>query len=127
MWGDRWYNCLFGHARIQGGAKGALPPPSPQNIAPPNSEARAKRALAPPRGAKRALAPPPYKILDPPMLVTGFPIQRDIGSASLRKLTWKSTTFSISNPDLTKKAFKRTNRINGIQNEVTYEVTKIHM
>ena len=42
-----------------GGAKGALaPPPSPQNIAPPNSEARAKRALAPPRGAKRALAPP---------------------------------------------------------------------
>ena len=40
-----------------GGAKGALPPPSPQNIAPPNSEARAKRALPPPPGAKRALAP----------------------------------------------------------------------
>ena len=51
-----------------GGATGALaPPPSPQNIAPPNSEARAKRALAPPPpGAKGALAPP-YKILDPPM------------------------------------------------------------
>ena len=48
------------HARIQGGAKGALaPPPSPQNIAPPNSEARAKRALPPPPpGAKRALPPP---------------------------------------------------------------------
>ena len=45
-----------------GGAKGALaPPPSPQNIAPPNSEARAKRALAPPPGAKRALAPPPLQ------------------------------------------------------------------
>ena len=49
------------HARIQGGAKGALAPPSPQNIAPPNSEARAN---------KRALPPPPYKILDPPMLCT---------------------------------------------------------
>ena len=42
-----------------GGAKGALAPPSPQNIAPPNSEARAKRALA----------SPPYKILDPPMYI----------------------------------------------------------
>ena len=48
-----------------GGAKGALPPPpSPQQIAPPNSQARiqgAKRALPPPPppGAKRALAPPP--------------------------------------------------------------------
>ena len=50
-----------------GGPRGPCPPPpSPQNIAPPNSEARAKRALAPP-GAKRALAPP-YKILDPPMI-----------------------------------------------------------
>ena len=46
--------------RGSGGAKGALaPPPSPQNIAPPNSEARAKRALA----------SPPYKILDPPMYI----------------------------------------------------------
>ena len=47
------------HARIQGGAKGALaPPPSPQNIAPPNSEARAKRALAPPPGGQEGLGPP---------------------------------------------------------------------
>ena len=53
------------HARIQGGgARGPLAPPPPhthtQNIAPPNSEARAKRALPPPPGD-------PYKILDPPM------------------------------------------------------------
>ena len=47
-----------------GGARGPWPPPpSPQNIAPPNSQARiqgggAKRALAPP-GVKRALPPPP--------------------------------------------------------------------
>ena len=42
-----------------GGGQGGLgPPPSPQNIAPPNSEARAKRALPPPGGAKRALPPP---------------------------------------------------------------------
>ena len=50
-----------------GGGKGALPPPSPQNIAPPNSEARAKRALAPPRGGGQEGLAPPYKILDPPM------------------------------------------------------------
>ena len=43
----------------RGGPRGPWPPPpSPQNIAPPNSEARAKRALAPPPGAKGALAPP---------------------------------------------------------------------
>ena len=46
-----------------GGQGGLAPPPSPQKIAPPNSQARiqggAKRALPPPpRGAKRALAPP---------------------------------------------------------------------
>ena len=58
----------FIHARIQGGPRGPWPPPSPQNIAPPNSEARAKRALAPPPGGQEGLAPPPYKILDPPML-----------------------------------------------------------
>ena len=43
----------------RGGGQGG-PPPSPQNIAPPNSEARAKRALPPP-GAKRALPPPPLQ------------------------------------------------------------------
>ena len=53
----------------RGGARGPWPPPSPQNIAPPNSEARAKRALAPPPpGGQEGLGPPPpYKILDPPM------------------------------------------------------------
>ena len=40
------------HARIQGGGQGGLGPPSPQNIAPPNSEARAKRALPPPPGPR---------------------------------------------------------------------------
>ena len=45
-----------------GGGHGGLgPPPSPQNIAPPNSEARAKRALAPPPppGGQGGLGPPP--------------------------------------------------------------------
>ena len=52
-----------------GGGQGGLgPPPSPQNIAPPNSEARAKRALPPPPGGQEGLGPPPYKILDPPMM-----------------------------------------------------------
>ena len=50
------------HARIQGGGQGGLGPPSPQNIAPPNSKARiqgGQEGLAPPPpGAKRALAPP---------------------------------------------------------------------
>ena len=64
---DVW-SCV--HARIQGGGpRGPWPPPSPQNIAPPNSEARAKRALAPPPpGGQEGLGPPPYKILDPPMV-----------------------------------------------------------
>ena len=45
----------------EGGGKGALPPPpSPQKIAPPNSQARIQ-------GGQEGLAPPPYKILDPPM------------------------------------------------------------
>ena len=43
----------------RGGQGGFAPPPSPQKIAPPNSQARIQ-------GAKRAL-PPPYKFLDPPM------------------------------------------------------------
>ena len=38
-------------ARIQGGAKGALPPPSPQKIAPPNSQARIQ-------GGQEGLGPP---------------------------------------------------------------------
>ena len=53
------------------GADPGGPPPSPQKIAPPNSQARiqggGQEGLAPPPGAKRALPPPPYKILDPPM------------------------------------------------------------
>ena len=44
-------------------SSGITPPPSPQKIAPPNSQAR----IQGPPGAKRALAPP-YKILDSPML-----------------------------------------------------------
>ena len=50
-------------ARIQGG-KGALPPPSPQNIAPPNSQARiqgGQEGLAPPPGGQEGLAPPPLQ------------------------------------------------------------------
>ena len=49
-----------------GGPRGPCPPPSPQNIAPPNSEARAKRALVPPPppplqnpGSAYATPPPP--------------------------------------------------------------------
>ena len=50
------------HARIQGGGQGGLaPPPSPQNIAPPISEARAKRALAPPPRGPRGPCPPPLQ------------------------------------------------------------------
>ena len=64
-------NCLDTLMRGSRGGQGGLgpPPPSPQNIAPPNSEARAKRALAPPPGGQEGLGPPPppYKILDPPM------------------------------------------------------------
>ena len=48
-----------GNRRGSRGAKGALPPPSPQKIAPPNSQARIQ-------GGQEGLAPP-YKILDPPM------------------------------------------------------------
>ena len=45
------------------GAKGALPTPSPQNIAPPNSQARIQ-------GGQEGIGPPPpYKILDPPMVM----------------------------------------------------------
>ena len=43
------------HARIQGGgAKGPCPPPSPQNIAPPNSQARIQ-------GGQEGLGPPPLQ------------------------------------------------------------------
>ena len=57
-----------------GGGQGGLAPPSPQRIAPPNSQARIQRGqegLAPPPRGPRGPCPPPYKILDPPMVIEG--------------------------------------------------------
>ena len=66
-----------------GGGQGGLgpcPPPSPQKISPPNSQARiqgGQEGLAPPPGGQEGPWPPapPYTILDPPMSYQGRPIR----------------------------------------------------
>ena len=60
------------HARIQGGAKGALAPPPPHKILLPQIVRRGPRGpWPPPPGGQEGLGPPPYKILDPPMHIEG--------------------------------------------------------
>ena len=50
---------VYIHARIQGGAKGALaPPPSPQNIAPQIVRRGPRGPCPPPPGGQEGLAPP---------------------------------------------------------------------
>ena len=71
------------HARIQGGAKGALAPPPPNKILLPQIVRRGPRGpWPPPPGGQEGLGPPPYKILDPPMIIVSTFETRGLKSAA---------------------------------------------